>query len=147
MALSVNSRTSPDVKGIHVMNADGSGLAPITAGQDAFASWSRDGTRIAFQRRYEITEDEVMQTWHHILLIDPDGANEEQLTPGSGATVLLNLTPTWSPDGTRIAYVHATSPRQLRVIKPDGSDIREVIPASWTTITLPAWSPVGLVPP
>jgi hypothetical protein len=138
------ANTQLSYSGILVMSVDGSGIEKITAGYDGFPSWSRDGSRIAFQRRYAVTEDGVTQTWHHIHVVDPSGANDIQLTQGVGTSALFNLTPTWSPDGTRIAYIRTTSPRQLRIMTPDGTHVTSL--TGWSQISLPAWSPVGTVP-
>jgi Tol biopolymer transport system component len=68
---------------INVMNADGSGVARLTAGSGP--AWSPDDSRIAFT------------TTNGVSVINVDGSGER--VPAAGSD------PTWSPDGGRVAFV------------------------------------------
>ncbi len=74
---------------IYVMNADGSQSRRLTNGYTA--SWSPDGSRIAFSRL-----DDGIYT------MDPDGGSLTRLTDSS--TYGWDYYPEWSPDGTKIVF-------------------------------------------
>jgi Tol biopolymer transport system component len=105
---------------IWVVNADGSGAAPLTKLTNIFASsstpvWSPDGSKIAFTSRRALDGSNAANTnnTRNIWVMKSDG---------TGATPLTKLTASgassgdlvWSPDGTKIAF---DSRRAL-----DGSD-------------------------
>jgi Tol biopolymer transport system component len=128
---------------LYVMNADGSGITRIT--HDALATspaWSPDGSLIAFGAAGldAVPGQFVGRTL--IELINPDGSLLHPLTvPPEGAE---DSSPTWSPDGTRLAFVRLTPQDgfQIYTIGADGTG------ASQLTVTPghkshPAWSPDG----
>ena len=95
---------------IYVMNADGSGAAPLPAlvGDTVdHPAWSPDGTRLA-----------VHDLTHGIVVINADGSNPVALLPGGES----GTEPAWSPDGAYIVFTKffPGSPRIAR-IKTDGS--------------------------
>jgi Tol biopolymer transport system component len=78
------------------MNADGSGQTNLTndAAGDTIATWSPDGTKIAFASgRTGVTE---------IFVMDADGSNPINVTNNPGGS---DWAPDWSPDGTKIAFI------------------------------------------
>jgi TolB protein len=83
---------------IYVMNADGSNLTLLTAGNAP--DWSPDGRRILFQRSSAGNSD--------IYVMNADGTDETQLTFYAGN----DLDADWSPDGRTIAFER----------EPDGTD-------------------------
>jgi Ca2+-binding RTX toxin-like protein len=83
---------------IHVMNADGTGVASLnTAGETGTCerrpSWSPDGTRIAFGDSRAWCEDGQNAP---VTLMQADGSGRTALAGAQGA-------PVWSPDGTKVA--------------------------------------------
>ena len=70
------------------------------------SSWSPDGTEIAFNSRGDIYKTDV------------DTLEETRLTNGADT----EYSPTWSPDGEKIAYVRDTgNSTSLYVVGSDGS--------------------------
>src|SRR4029453_1813671 len=75
-------------------------------------AWSPDGSVITFQSSPDRTSEQTA-----IFTIRPDGTGERQLTSGTTSEGF----PSWSPDGTRIAYSAAD---RLWIMDADGSHER-----------------------
>jgi Tol biopolymer transport system component len=86
-------------EGIYVMNPDGSELTRLATGVDA--SWSPDGTRLAFVRT-------ARKGGKDLYLVKADGSGELQLTTGL-STWEQALSAGWSPDGTQLAVQRSGS--------------------------------------
>lgn len=106
---------------VHVVNADGSD-DHVVLGQDApgnyavFSStFSPDGTQILFDAG---TED-----GYDIFLMGADGSGIRQLTHSG-----TDHNPSWSPDGTRIAFTRqeAASESDIFVMDTDGSNVQRL---------------------
>ncbi|HEX8054644.1 MAG TPA: hypothetical protein VF517_16780, partial [Thermoleophilaceae bacterium] len=85
---------------IQTIAADGSDRRLVAAEGAGEAAWSPDGDTLAWTR-FEVDEDsEGSRVW----LSAPDGGGARPLTaaPTTGG---LELSPTWSPDGRRVAFV------------------------------------------
>jgi Tol biopolymer transport system component len=78
---------------LYLMQPDGEGVRRLTFGAEtgAFAHWSPDGTRIAFEGR---------TSGNHIYVVEAAGGDPVQITTSPGE----EFEPSWSPDGTEIAY-------------------------------------------
>jgi TolB protein len=81
---------------IYVMNAEGTGVKPVTDGEffDSSPSFSPDGRRIVFERR----RGERVSS---IFSVDLDGGEERQLTRGA----YRDQDPVFAPNGRWIAFV------------------------------------------
>jgi len=117
---------------IYVMDRDGKNATNVTNTPDideAFASWSPDGSRLLFIIGRGET---AMEFW----LMDADGAKPRQLVPWCDQCSLLD----WSPDGTQLAgYLTLDDQPGVYVVNAgDGS--RQQIPGPperWTTPSPP----------
>lgn len=74
-----------------------------------------------------------------IFIMDMDGENNKRITDLKS----LTLSPSWSPDGTRLAFTSYTrgSP-DLYVSSADGRGLKQLVGGSGSKIT-PSWSPDG----
>jgi Tol biopolymer transport system component len=82
---------------IHIANADGSQDVRLThiESYNGSPAWSRDGKLIAFD---QLGADHRRQ---QIFVMEPDGSHKRQLTRDQNWSCMH---PTWSPDGSRIAF-------------------------------------------
>lgn len=93
-------------------------------------AWSPDGRRICFSS----TRDQSGNS--ELYVMDRDGSNVRRLTNDKGADV----TPTWSPSGTQIAFVSDRSGTpQIYVIGADGLGLQRITSESYAD--RPTWSP------
>ena len=126
---------------VYVMDADGQNITNVTRhpADDWTPAWSPDGTQLAFSSfRDGSWEIFVMDT---ACLEQPESCpdNLVQLTTDG----IGNLSPVWSPDGTRFAFSSkANGNWDIYTMATDGSDIRQVTSAPENDLA-PAWSPDG----
>lgn len=105
---------------------------------------SPTGDRIAFIRVRELIERGGQRNLAAIFVVDADGSGLRRLTPWH----LDAGTPTWSPDGTRIAFNNhdhsiENDPSQIFTIAPNGSHLTRLTSGTATGSFWPAWSPDG----
>ena len=125
---------------IWVMNADGTGQHPLTrnalGGGVAWApAWSPDGKRIAYE--FDGGTSPVDPT-NEIWLMNADGSHHVRLTKN----LLQDGQPTWSPDGTWLAFASARphpGPLHLWEMRPNGKGLHRVSSSAGEEYQ-PSWS-------
>lgn len=140
---------------IWAINADGSGRTPLTSNTfpDTQPAWSPQGDKIAF------VSARTGETDRNVYVMDADGSNQVSVTPNSPSGCSPNCYqghddgPAWSPDGSKIAYVHGYGPPEnpfagggvpnIWVMDPNGNNKTNVSDSSSLSSTMPAWSPQG----
>jgi Tol biopolymer transport system component len=104
---------------------------PITGIENAFPSWSPDGSKLVFQSNRT-------GEWH-LYLMNPDGTDVRDLTP----TFKDCRNPTFSPDGSKVVFYSASSGNdEIYVMNADGTGIRNLTNHPASDIH-PHWSPDG----
>ena len=121
----------------------GDNLGPMTA-----FSMSPDGRQVlystcAYPRQTDVPAGrprDLGEYQYDLAVLDVAGGAVRRLTARDTAENF----PTWSPDGTRIAFLSGL--RRLRTMAPDGSDVRDLTDGTETKELLlhpPQWSPDG----
>jgi Tol biopolymer transport system component len=125
---------------IFTIEPEGTSLTKLTRGIPGGwfeSSWSADGSKIAI----------VGYPGRHTALIvaDADGSNPVTLTNEIGRTGFNFSSPTWSPDGSQIAFCVSNgdlSKTRIFVIAVDGTALTRISPPDSRDCD-PAWSPDG----
>ncbi len=114
-ALKVAFHDGPDnAREVWIANHDGTGLINVSndAADDANATWSADGMRLAFQSKRNGGRWDI-----YIVNADGSGLTNITNTPTADET-----SPVWSPDGQRIAFLGLG----FNVMYPNGTGIAPV---------------------
>ena len=116
---------------IALFDLDGNVVSLLTdwAGSESFPQWSPDETSIAFHSSRDRDRDGGQ---HDVFVMNSDGSNVVKVTGGRGGEW-----PTWSPDGSRVAYVSGTS--LYSVIEKDGEN-RVLIADVGEPTHMPTWT-------
>ena len=129
---------------IYVMDNDGDNQRNLTnnPGEDKNPSWAPDGKRIAFVSDRDGHPD-VIPGWFtsEIYVMDADGGNQQKLTNNPSR----DTSPSWSPDGKRIAFQSDRDGNfnvEIYVIDADGSNPQNLT-NNPTADYFPSWSPDG----
>lgn len=129
---------------IYVIRADGTGRVRVaTRTRTAFSpTWSPDGKQLAFATEpipHTLTgQGAAKRTLHSsVYVVALDGTARRRIATDAAA-------PSWSPDGTSIAYESACG--GIRLVTPEGSDVTPGPGSACPHLGLrgvPAWSPDG----
>jgi dipeptidyl aminopeptidase/acylaminoacyl peptidase len=121
---------------IFSVNPDGTDLQPLTSmPTDEFApAFSPDGSHIAF-----VVQRAGSSADADLYVMNVDGKGPTRLTSTG-----TNWDPTWSPDGTQIAFRKSVAgDEEIYVVGADGSGERDVSRSPQTWELAPSWSPDG----
>jgi Tol biopolymer transport system component len=124
---------------VYTIAADGSDERKLTPDElnGAEPDWSPDGTLLAIQNNTcPLPECEVPSD---ILVLDAGGGRVRRLTNDFGA-----LSPRWSPDGARIAFIRTMTVEppyvfDIYTMAADGTEIRNLTDNREVDDSFPAW--------
>ena len=139
--IAFQSARATSVQDIYTIDPDGSNTAgPLTAVQfsDSQPAFSPDGTKIAWST-FEFSGSPCCQS---IAVMNADGSGRTKVINGDDTGSGINNSPTWSPDGQKLAFVsqfNGTSP-EIGTVGADGTGLIQIGP---TNSFNPAWSPDG----
>ena len=132
---------------IYVMDTDGRNQRRLTnhPARDNSPAWSPDGKRIAFVSRAFEFDGEVHFRGDgpsaDIYVMGADGGNPQNLTVNGGS----DYSPSWSPDGKRIAFSSDKAERwnyDIYVMDADGGNLQNLTNHPLAD-RYPSWSPDG----
>jgi Tol biopolymer transport system component len=140
---------------IWAINADGSGRQQLTNNSfpDAQPAWSPLGDKIAF------VSTRTGDTNRNVYIMNSNGTGQTSITPNSPPGCSPNCyqghddNPAWSPNDSKIAYVHGYGPPDnplagggvpnIWTMDPNGANKTNVSNNPDTSAFSPAWSPNG----
>jgi Tol biopolymer transport system component len=136
-----------DGKGsLNIINSDGTGLVKLTTNSgshDSEANWSPDGSTLAFVRGFDATVGGIANRSScgseiYTISVDHPELGTTSITQGYGGT-----DPSWSPNGSQIAFVSVrTDNYEIYTYTFDG-DKTDQLTFTEAHEAEPSWSPSG----
>ena len=127
-------------RGVETVRPDGSGRQLLVRIKDAaHVAWSPRGRTISFDRYQPNYEADTIRS--AVYELNPDGSGMRRMTSPDLAAAFAS----WSPDGTRLAFVALEGPESggsIYVMRSDGAGVRRITPKS-DRDTQPVWRPHG----
>jgi Tol biopolymer transport system component len=150
-------------KNIWLMNADGTGAAPLTkltaVGADSdVPSWTPDGSKVVFQSGRALDASDAVNTHGtgNVWLINADGSGATALTKVTNSVFASAGSAKSSPDGKKIVFtsgraldgsdaLNTNSTVNIWVVNADGSGVSPLtkLTAAGASSSSPIWSPGG----
>jgi hypothetical protein len=126
----VSDATRTPILDLFVLNADGTETRLTKYRDRITGSISPDGSQVVYVAGFD----------GHMYTVDTEGGEPRFLLAGGGL-----FYPTFSPDGTQIAYFNGAGDwgNTLRVMNADGSGVRVLIDQEFAHVNDLAWSPDG----
>jgi Tol biopolymer transport system component len=124
---------------IYAIGADGKGLVQLTktGSHEIEPAWSPDGSKIAYARAITANKCDGCDTT--VWVMNADGSNPHAIT--TDADPWHDQQPTWSPDGTELAFYRWTyDAASLAVIPATGGSMKTIAKNG----TDPKWGPTGI---
>ena len=136
---------------IYAVSADGTDLKSLSGSSESLGRYSEtneidfsptispDGSQVAYTTlRY--AEGGLRQHTYELAIQDIEGGDLQRVTTNTWDDV----SPSWSPDGSRIAFVSERGDSlHVYVIAPDGTDERNIAPGVTAQSNAPVWAPDG----
>jgi Tol biopolymer transport system component len=135
---------------IWAIGADGIARTQLTSNafSDTQPAWSPLGNRIAF------VSNRTGDTDRNVYVMNSNGTDQQSVTPNSPPSCSSNCyqghddDPSWSPDGSKIAYIHGDGPTggglpDIWTMDPNGDNRINVSNSNTVSYAQPAWSPRG----
>jgi Tol biopolymer transport system component len=143
-----DTQTNSSVSAIYLVRPDGSGLRKLSD-RASDPAWSPDGRRIAFatdrDENGQLSYGDRVVSANELYVMDADGRNLKRLTR---TTDLNETSPSWSPDGGKIAYqrgkvIGNAQGTILLAMNVDGNCVSPIAadPKLFTWYARPAWRP------
>jgi Tol biopolymer transport system component len=127
---------------IYRVNPDGSEPQDLTSGNgfsEERPNVSADGQHVVFQSFRD-------EGWN-IFSMNADGSNQVDLTKTKQADNIINFEPTWSPDGTKVAFMRQTptagEEQDIWVMDANGTNPVNLTHTAGVSETSPEFSPDG----
>jgi hypothetical protein len=121
--------------GLYVQELSVGSVARLTAAWGLDPAWSPDGSRIAYLEFHGELIQGDDTPFYSLQLVNADGTEVTEIVPVTPAQM---NGPTWSPDGTRIAF---SMNSDIYVVRADGTGLTRLTTRAFADN--PAWSPDG----